>query len=152
MIQRGANGVTLSRVKSDGTLESHNPIEGDAYYEFEEILEAQTQSAVTNQQVKDSYLGKLKLFQNDLDASRLAVGETAPAVPHMVIVDDYGLEHPAEFNPALPLPVYPVLNPTNVGLAPAATPEPDRLDLVIANQNRAWKALTVIANKFGITI
>lgn len=133
MIRRLADNLTLFRQLPNGTTQYAGPRDGDVFIEMDTILDAQTQAGVVNQQTMDKYKADLNLFQVNLDGKGAAIAGTPPSLPLALVVDDFGRESHAPFDPSLPLPVYPHITPSSLTAIPvSSTPAPNQDDAILA--------------------
>jgi hypothetical protein len=126
MIQYDTDGVTLFYIDASGNKVSHNPFDGDAYYQMVVIEQAQKQAASDNNAEAADYHNKLANAQ--IAINNFQTGVVVPPKPLMKLVDDLGNVTMVPFVPPLPDPTFPVASgSTSIKSAPA----PDRTDVLI---------------------
>lgn len=133
MIRRLNDNTTLFRQMPDGTNQYAAPRDGDLYVEMDTILDAQIQANVVNKDTAARYNETLNAFQGNLDAHGSAIAGVPPAIPLMLIVNDFGKESHVGFDPPLPMPVYPHIIPSSPSAIPVSTtPAPNQSDTILA--------------------
>lgn len=145
MIHYLGDFVTLEGEYPPGTTFRRSPRDAGFMDAFN-IMSEQQSAARDNATASNAYMNDLHNYQTNVTIGR-ADGLTAPTKPSMTMIDDGGNKTVGPFNPPLPDPVYPSVNPSG---PPVDKPAPDRTDVLIAMVENMGAKLQAIAAKLGV--